>query len=573
MLDHAASFLDSATRRFPRDAELSAAWGLIVNQQRAGPSTLVAALTGLARGRAIDAQNVSVNAAIAITLVKADRVAEALPFFRAALKTSPFDYGTRAAYWEAVQGQAARPADERRREVEADVAVLLAARPAYPGALAIAAYGAYGLPMFVADPAKTVELEERVLRDAPTSPRADMIAVLRMARWRDSTNLARTHRDSVRFVGTMDAEFAAFIARPRRPVLGMLRWALNTRLGIAIQDSATPSSTIVALGREAIAVTPPGLDVVYSRLPMALAARKTELTWAEQLVRVRDSVAQRGMVAMRPMMATLGDFANFAEQSAARFHDELGWIFFSAGRIADAERELDKALAIRPRHAAALYHRGVVAEARGDERQATGYYSRGFQQEVSGTAKQSTSALRRLHAKGGDTSAAGFAQYTRALVESARARRKADLLAAKPEVKRIPSFDLVRLSGGRMSSAELRGRIAIVTTWGVWCGPCVSESPDLERFYQKYKGDSTVVLVTVDAFDARDVVERFIASRKLTFPVLLDDGWTKRARTGGFPTTLFIDPDGNVVFTSHGSEDLVEEYTWLVEAIKARASK
>jgi hypothetical protein len=36
---------------------------------------------------------------------------------------------------------------------------------------------------------------------------------------------------------------------------------------------------------------------------------------------------------------------------------------------------------------------------------------------------------------------------------------------------------------------------------------------------------------------------------------------------------LFIDPDGNVVFTSHGSEDLVEEYTWLVEAIKARASK
>jgi hypothetical protein len=64
-----------------------------------------------------------------------------------------------------------------------------------------------------------------------------------------------------------------------------------------------------------------------------------------------------------------------------------------------------------------------------------------------------------------------------------------------------------------------------------------------------------------------------MVKRKFTMPVLLDDGFVKtKARILAYPTTWFVDREGNIVFSHSGASDVVaEEFGWRVEMLKAAA--
>jgi thiol-disulfide isomerase/thioredoxin len=135
---------------------------------------------------------------------------------------------------------------------------------------------------------------------------------------------------------------------------------------------------------------------------------------------------------------------------------------------------------------------------------------------------------------------------------------------------RVP-FTLNRLSGGSpVASDSLRGKIVVLHFWGTWCGPCVAELPDFERWYESVRGDTAVTVVTVDYQDAdRRAVERFAEEHHLLFPVLLDDDYVDKTRVQAFPTTWFIDRTGRVAFTREGwTGALAEEFDWRVELLR-----
>ena len=56
-----------------------------------------------------------------------------------------------------------------------------------------------------------------------------------------------------------------------------------------------------------------------------------------------------------------------------------------------------------------------------------------------------------------------------------------------------------------------------------------------------------------------------------TFPVLLDEGYVSDVKVRAFPTTWFVDPEGNICFEKMGwSEELAQEFGWRVEALRPR---
>ena len=58
--------------------------------------------------------------------------------------------------------------------------------------------------------------------------------------------------------------------------------------------------------------------------------------------------------------------------------------------------------------------------------------------------------------------------------------------------------------------------------------------------------------------------------KQFDFPVLLDDGYVRKAGVVSFPTTWFVDRQGRIVFVQEGwSKHLVEEFGWRIEALKA----
>ncbi|MBU3740859.1 MAG: TlpA family protein disulfide reductase [Candidatus Kapabacteria bacterium] len=94
----------------------------------------------------------------------------------------------------------------------------------------------------------------------------------------------------------------------------------------------------------------------------------------------------------------------------------------------------------------------------------------------------------------------------------------------------------------------------VVNLWATWCKPCVAELPWFEKLHRDdgALGPIKVLLVTLDAPNTIESVERFIERKGLTAEVVvLDEGkphkWIDRVDTtwsGSIPATLLVRKNG-----------------------------
>ena len=169
----------------------------------------------------------------------------------------------------------------------------------------------------------------------------------------------------------------------------------------------------------------------------------------------------------------------------------------------------------------------------------------------------------------------GLDEYMATVSQGERGRRKKSILNERiSEEQPVPPFQLTTLDGKTVSSQELKGKIAVIKFWGVWCGFCVKELPEFQQFYEKYKDDPRVAVLTINAKDAVEKARAFVAKKNYTFPVLLEGEYVSQVKIKGFPTTWFLDGDGKKVFEKLGAyQGTLEEFTWRVEEILADAAK
>ncbi|WP_085315157.1 TlpA family protein disulfide reductase [Derxia lacustris] len=74
-------------------------------------------------------------------------------------------------------------------------------------------------------------------------------------------------------------------------------------------------------------------------------------------------------------------------------------------------------------------------------------------------------------------------------------------------------------SGAAIDLAGLRGNIVLVEFWATWCGYCLRNLPEVERFAAEYRERGLRVLgVSID--ESADELKRFVAQRPPHWPVL-----------------------------------------------------
>jgi len=121
-----------------------------------------------------------------------------------------------------------------------------------------------------------------------------------------------------------------------------------------------------------------------------------------------------------------------------------------------------------------------------------------------------------------------------------------------PEIKTTSTID-----GSEFTIASLRGKYVLIDFWGVWCGPCVAEMPEVKRFQEKYK-DQLVVL-GINSGDTKEKMVNFLEENDYHWQQIMSlkdnssDNFVTRFNVKGFPTKFIIDPEGKIVKRYLGS--------------------
>lgn len=115
-----------------------------------------------------------------------------------------------------------------------------------------------------------------------------------------------------------------------------------------------------------------------------------------------------------------------------------------------------------------------------------------------------------------------------------------------------PAFDLPLLAGGRVTSADLAGRVAVVNVWASWCPPCREEGPALRRVAADVD-PSRVVFLGVAHSDTADAARGYVREFAIPYQNALDDGSFGTAYgVSGLPMTFVIGADGTLLSRNFG---------------------
>jgi peroxiredoxin len=132
--------------------------------------------------------------------------------------------------------------------------------------------------------------------------------------------------------------------------------------------------------------------------------------------------------------------------------------------------------------------------------------------------------------------------------------------------QRVPEVTFTLLSGQKISTAQLAGKVYLVHFWATSCSTCMREMPQMVEIYEAFKNRGMEFIAVAMAYDSPVYVKNYTLEARLPFKVAIDDG--SAARQFGnvqlTPTTFVINKDGRIVKRYVG----IAEFSALHQALQ-----
>lgn len=135
----------------------------------------------------------------------------------------------------------------------------------------------------------------------------------------------------------------------------------------------------------------------------------------------------------------------------------------------------------------------------------------------------------------------------------------------------VPVIELPTLDGQRLRlPSAYPGRPVLINLWASWCGPCIKEMPELDR-YAGAQGAAGTQVVGI-ALDDADAVREFLRRVPVRYPILLDQAGPRDAGVqlgnpkGVLPYTALVSAEGRLLKQKIGPFEPGELEAWVGSA-------
>ena len=116
----------------------------------------------------------------------------------------------------------------------------------------------------------------------------------------------------------------------------------------------------------------------------------------------------------------------------------------------------------------------------------------------------------------------------------------------------VPAFTVPDLTGQAVAvPTAYAGRPLLINIWASWCGPCVKEMPELQRFHAQQAANGTQVVGI--ALDDAAAVQDFLQRVPVDYPILVDAAGPADAGVrlgnpkGVLPYSVLLSADGTLL--------------------------
>lgn len=119
----------------------------------------------------------------------------------------------------------------------------------------------------------------------------------------------------------------------------------------------------------------------------------------------------------------------------------------------------------------------------------------------------------------------------------------------------MPAFKTQDLNGNTVTNDIFAGKkLTVVNVWGTFCGPCIEEMPELQKWSEEMPDDVQIVGLVGDIKGENDkkhldLGKKIVDKAGVNFTNLIVNDDFKDMMSGiiGYPTTFFVDQSGKIV--------------------------